>query len=516
MRPQHIITVHRRGYRFIAPVTIIEPAPAPETSHFPPVLPPIGQLPDQRSTLSAPELIVGRESEMEQLQRWWKQALQGTRQTVFVTGEAGIGKATVVEAFVAQVAATGAGWVSHGQCIEQYGAGEAYLPLLEAVGRLEQSSDRARWLELLRRYAPSWLLQLPALISANEAAEVQRRMGNASRERMLCELAEAVERVTAESPLLLMLEDLHWSDVSSVDWLAYQARRREGARLMVIGTYRPVEAIVRSHPVRAVMQELLLHGQCAELALGHLPATGIMRYLAHRFGDGVLPTGLARVLQLRTAGNPLFLVTVVDELVRQRMIRQGPMGWELVGGVDAAVGGMPEGLRQLLDRQVERLPAADQELLEAASVAGTEFSGAVVAAGVERGVEEVEAHYDTLARRGQMVSRCGTDGWPDGTVTARYGFLHDLYREVLYSRVPVSRRMRWHRALARRLEVGYGEQAREMAAELAEHFVRGRDPAPAVLYLQNAAEQAVQRSAHQEARRYLTTALELLATLPDT
>jgi hypothetical protein len=88
---------------------------------------------------------------------------------------------------------------------------------------------------------------------------------------MLCELAEAVEGVTAWSPLLLVLEDLHWSDVSTVDWLAYQARRREGARLLVVGTYRPVEAIVRTHPVRAVIQEFLLHGQCADLALGYLP-----------------------------------------------------------------------------------------------------------------------------------------------------------------------------------------------------------------------------------------------------
>lgn len=123
-------------------------------------------------------------------------------------------------------------------------------------------------------------------------------------------------------------------------------------------------------------------------------------------------------------------------------------------------------------------------MLEAASVAGTEFSGAVVAAGVERGVEEVEAHYGAPARRGQVVSRRSTDGWLDGTVTARYGLLHDLYRETLYGRASLSRRWRWHRAMGRRLEIGYGGQARELAAELAEHFVPGRDPAPAVLYLQ--------------------------------
>ena len=99
-------------------------------------------------------------------------------------------------------------------------------------------------------------------------------------------------------------------------------------------------------------------------------------------------------------------------------------------------------------------------------------------------VEEVEAHYGAPARRGQVVSRRSTDGWLDGTVTARYGLLHDLYRETLYGRASLSRRWRWHRAMGRRLEIGYGGQARELAAELAEHFVPGRDPAPAVLYLQ--------------------------------
>lgn len=256
--PRYIATVHRRGYRFIAPMTVTDEIITEGEAHA--TSPAMEQPQRPRSVPHPPQLMVGREAELAQLQRWWTQAMQGERQVVFVTGEAGIGKTALVDAFVAGVEAEDRVWIGHGQCIEQYGAGEAYLPLLEAVGRLGRSPDGPRFLQLFRRYEPTWLLQLPALVSGDEFADLQRRTGNATRERMLRELAEAIEELTAEHPVLLVLEDLHWSDGSTVDWLAYVARRREGAQLLVVGTYRPVEAMVRTHPVSAVMQDLLLHG----------------------------------------------------------------------------------------------------------------------------------------------------------------------------------------------------------------------------------------------------------------
>ena len=234
---------------------------------------------------------------------------------------------------------------------------------------------------------------------------------------------------------------------------------------------------MRTHPVRAVMQELLLHGQCVELALGYLPPGASGAMLAQRFRDGVLPARLADLLYQRTAGNPLFLVTVVDELVRQGVIRHGETGWELGERDRPGGGGLPDSLRELLERQVEQLSAMDQELLEVASVAGMEFSAAAVAAGVDRAVEDVEAQYDALARRGQVVSRRGDEAWVDGTVAGRYGFLHDLHREFVYDRVPVSRRVRWHRRIGERLETGYGPRARELAANWRRILCVARPPA---------------------------------------
>jgi predicted ATPase len=272
--------------------------------------------------------------------------------------------------------------------------------------------------------------------------------------------------------------------------------------------------MARAHPVRTLTQELQRHGQCTELLLPYLPVAGVASYLAQRFGAAQIPQGLVQILHQRTNGNPFFLVTVVEELVRQ-----GRLGSPAPGGTQRedlafVVGGVPESVRQLIDAQLAYVSPQEQEILAAASVAGAEFSAAAVAAAVAQAPEEVEAGCDALARRGQFVHPQGSAEWPDGTVASRYHFIHDLYHEVLYERVPVNRRMRWHRQIGARLEAGYGPRAREIAAELAMHFVQGRDAPRAVVYLQHAAEKALRRYANREAIDHLTQALTWLKTLP--
>src|SRR5262249_30045503 len=505
---QYIATVHRRGYRFIAPVTaLVSPPMATVESALPSRSP---------AVLPSRLLFVEREQELAQLQQHWTRTLQGQRQVVFVTGEAGIGKTTLVDAFIEQLGLTEAVWCGHGQCIEHYGVGEAYLPLLEALGHLGRGPDGADLVDILRQQAPSWLVQLPALVSAEDYETLQRRNSGSTRERMPRELAEVIETLTARRPLVLVLEDLHWSDYATIEWLTLVARQRGPARLLVLGTYRPADAVMRGHPVHTVTQELKRQGAGSELVLGYLSANGVAAYLAHRLGEVAIPAALIRFLHQRTVGNPFFLVTVVEELIRQELLEPQGTGWILRGDLDAVALGVPQSVRQLIEQQAAQETLAKQATLEAASVVGVEFAAAAVAAAVEQTSEEVEACCDRLARQGQFVRQMDTVDWPDGTVTARYRFLHSLYPEVLYTRVPVSRRVRWHRQIGTRLEVGYEPQARECAAELAVHFVHGRDPERAARYLRYAGGQAGGRRAHQEALVHLTKGLELLATLPAT
>src|SRR5262249_21551576 len=156
--------------------------------------------------------------------------------------------------------------IARGQCLEQYGTSEAYLPVLEAMGRL--CRQHGQFVDVLRAHAPMWLLQLPSLLSAAERELLNRQVSGATRERMLREIGGALETLTAGSPLVLILEDLHWSDYSTLDLISYLARRRN-AHLMLIGTYRTVELIVSGHPLKAVKQELLAKQQCEELPLSY-------------------------------------------------------------------------------------------------------------------------------------------------------------------------------------------------------------------------------------------------------
>jgi predicted ATPase/DNA-binding winged helix-turn-helix (wHTH) protein len=506
--PQYIATVHRRGYRFIAPVKMQElPAPTPEAAAEP--------CQEAQTVPTPPALLVARHAEMAQLHQRWIQALQGTRQVVFITGEAGIGKTSLVDAFVAQIATSETVWLGRGQCIEQYGAGEAYLPLLEAFGQLGRGRDGARLVELLHQQAPSWLLQMPALLPAAAYEVLQQRSSGTTHERMLRELAEAVETLTLERPLVLVVEDLHWSDLATLDWLAFVARRRAAARLLVLGTYRPADAMMRAHPVHTVMQELQRQEQCTELVLNYLSEAGVVTYLTQRFETLEFPEGLAWILHRHTNGNPFFLVTVVQELVRQGILVQQGTGWIWPSDLEAVAECVPDSIRHLIEHQLAHVSAEEQDILAVASVAGVEFSAAALAVSIEQDTEYVETRCDALARRGQFLVARGIEEWPDGTVATRYRFSHDLYHEVLYDRVPTSRRVRWHRQIGTRLEAGYGARAREMAVELAMHFQCGRDVPRAVHYLQYAGEQALRRSAHQEARVHLTAGLTQLQQLPD-
>lgn len=388
-------------------------------------------------------------------------------------------------------------WVGWRQCLEHYGTGEAYLPLLEATGRLCREAESERIVTLLHQYAPSWLVQLPALLSAADVAELQPRVMGTTRERMLREMAELLEALSAERPLVL--EDLHWSDVSTIDLLSMLARKREAARLLILVTYRSTDVIVHGHPLRGVKQELVTRKLAVELPLPYLRPDAVQAYVAQHagtLGDSLPEVGAP--LYERTEGHPLFMVQLLADLSQQAI----PLA--------QARQIIPPGLQHLLVAQIERLTPAEQAVLEAGSVAGVEFGVASVAAGVGRSIEEIERLCEQFAQRGQFLVERAVLRWPDGTVSGRYGFRYALYQEVLYQRLSESRRARLHQLIGEQEEAAYGERAREMAAELAMHFERGHDVDRTVRYLQQAGENATKRSAHQEAVMLITRALDLL------
>jgi DNA-binding winged helix-turn-helix (wHTH) protein/tetratricopeptide (TPR) repeat protein len=494
-RPRFIETRHRRGYRFAARIS-----PAPLAT----------AVVARRSPL-----VVGRDGVLRDLRLCLERAKAGERQIVFVTGEPGIGKTTVVEAFLADAANVNALRVAHGVCVEHYGAGEPYLPLMEAMTRLCLQQEGADVVSLLRQHAPTWLAQMPSVVSAAELRALQRQASSVTKERMLRELAEAAEIAAREIPLVLWLEDLHWSDASTMDWLAYLARRSEAAKLLVLGTYRPGEALSRGHPVDAVKGELEVHGRCRVIAMSLLDAAAVGEYLARRFPPAAPLDELAWIIHRRTGGNPLFVASVSDELVRRAVLVERDGAWELVLSPNVLEGIIPADVRRMITLQLDRVSAAERTVLDASSAAGAMFSAATAAAGANIAVEAADASCASLAHRESFLIPFGSAEWPDGTVAGRYRFRHALYREVVYERIPPGTRAALHRRIGERLEIGLGSSAGEFATELAMHFEEGRDLGRAIRYLQRAGEMATERGAAQEAVGHLTLALDLLRKQPD-
>jgi DNA-binding winged helix-turn-helix (wHTH) protein/predicted ATPase len=507
--PRFIETAHRRGYRFIGQIAESEPTLAKDRGIRGDRTSTLGQRPDD-----PPQGVVGRDEALSRMRGWLAKMLAGERQIVFVTGEAGIGKTALVDTFARSIASDRSIRIGRGQCLEQYGTSEAYLPVLEAIGRLGREHEQV--VDVLRAHAPMWLLQMPSLVSASDRELLGREVSGATRERMLREMAEALEALSADQPLVLILEDLHWSDYSTLDLISYLARQRQAAQLMLIGTYRTVELIVSGHPLKAVKRELLAKQQCEELPLEYLNEEAVRKYLSVRFPANLFPAKLAGLIHERTEGNPLFMVNAVDYLVAEGLIAESEEVWKLVVEIENVEVGVPDSIKQMIEKQVDHLDAEQQRTLEAASVAGAEFSTLAVAAGLREDRAAVEARCDQLASQHRFIQDCGVQELPNGEVVTRYGFIHALYQNVLYERVPASRRVQLHRRIGGRGEELYGERAREIAAELAMHFERGRDYKRAAQYLQQAADNAIRRFAYREAVGLARRGLELLRRLPDT
>src|SRR5262249_36875120 len=232
--------------------------------------------------------------------------------------------------------------------------------------------------------------------------------------RMLRELAQALEMLTADAPLVLVLEDLQWSDRSTVDLLASLAQRREPAQLLVLGTYRPVDLVLQAHPLHGLVQELGGRGLVRALALELLLAADVAAYLVGRLGGPVAPP-LVGFVHAHTDGHPLFMVTLVEHLVHQRLLARGAGQWTLRTGGEASVAHLPQEVRQLMARRLDTLPAAAREVLEVASVVGPAFAAAAVAAGTQSPVAAVDAVCDGVVTVHHVLEDTGGTVWPAGT-----------------------------------------------------------------------------------------------------
>ncbi|MBX3026999.1 AAA family ATPase [bacterium] len=502
--PRFIETVARRGFRWIAEtadviVAATADAPAADTrgGHLPP--------------RSAPGLIA-RDAELAALHRHLAAALERHRQVVFVTAEAGGGKTTLVDAFLAgldDALAPGAVVSALGQCIESFGQHEPYRPLLEALEQLAQGAGAPRIVDALRRHAPSWLAQMPSLRDRAAAASLPEPMRAAP---VMRELAAALDEIAATQPLVLVIEDAHWADLATTDVLNLLARRRQPAALMVIVTLRGADIVAVDHPILGVKTELANKRLASEIPLAPFSEASVRAYLAERcpgasFGDQVV-----RWLSYQTGGNPFFVSAVVDDLLAQGLLAESAAGRSLAGDVDELRRAIPDSLRTFLERQLSRLSAAELALAEAASVATGPLTTAALAALRGESAERIEELWQGLASRGRIFRPSSDAGAARDVHGPAIEFVHGLVQHVLYDRLPPTRRRHLHRRVAEQMEMGGGVD--DLAPQLAFHYERAGDVPRAIHYLRAAADAAVQRGAPGDAAAMRERVLDLIERSP--
>ena len=473
--------------------------------------------------------FVGREPELEQLESYLKAAIVGQGQTVLVTGEAGIGKTFLIERFLALTAERYPQVrIAQGRCTELFGQGAGYLPFIEALSMLltgkDQKSVREKVLAVVSDTAPSWLEAVPvvgqalrASFETAQAARTQFGPGAATRvtapdqERMLQEYAGVLTRLAQESPLLLFLDDLHWSDTASVDLLVHLSRRIRGSPILILGTYRPSDVDVgrdgRPHPLRKAVQEMHRYNACQEMPLDRLARHECATLIAAEFPDNDFPTSFLDFLFRQSGGTALFITEMLRFLREQGLVRRRNGSWHLMQSVESVP--LPRSVESIVVMRIDRLEADLRRSLQYASVEGERFLSISLAKVL--GVDELDLEeWLGVAERVHRFIRTVGEleiGWELATVCQ---FAHVLFQRTLYDGLQPRQRVLLHRRTGLALEELYGQAADKIASQLALHFTEGRVFDKALDYSLVAAREAQRLYAAREAIGHYGRAQSLL------
>lgn len=488
----YIQTVPRRGYRFARSVKTLDRlvasgnASSDRAAHF-----------------------VGRTSELRKLDAAFERALAGTGETVFIVGDPGVGKTALVGEFLHRARLRSPELqVCAGNCLEQFGESEAYLPVLDAIGTLLRG-ERARAVSFVfRTHAPTWCLHFPA---AFDTAEVSLRMAasGANKARMLRELGDALRALATEFPLVLLLEDLHWSDASTVDMLRYLGPIAAKQRLLIIGTLRTSELELRNHPLRTCKWEMEAHGACLELALGALDRDAVADYVDARFSDHAFSPDFLAWVERWTQGHPLFLSRMLDWMSDREDLTPASGRWRLARPLSEIELQVPKEIRSMVLQQLKAMHAEEVSMLELASVQGEEFFSVVLAHMLQKEPAWNDARLEALAMVRHVIVEAGVYTLPDGSVTTTYRFSHALFQRAIYENIAAGRRAGLHAEVATALRRLFQSNPGPVSGRLAMHLERAGDTVRAIESLLDAVAVALRRQAAADALSLCARAADL-------
>jgi tetratricopeptide (TPR) repeat protein len=453
---------------------------------------------------------LGRVAEMDALLARLEEARQGRGGVITIAGAPGMGKSTLLHAFLERARVLLPGLVSGvGRASEHFGSSEAYQPVLEALGALAQAARARHPAWSLPRVAPTWAVHLPSSSDGAPAGEAAQR----ARDRMPRELLDALSALAEGATIVLALEDMHWADAFSVDLLSYLAPRLADRRVLLVATYRPEDVEIARHPLRQALRNRERLPSWTEVQPALFTEAEVRAYLASELGT-TPPDALVAFVRRKTEGNPLFVASVLEHLLHTGAVVRDARGLTLARSLESIEENVPEGLMGVLQDRIDRLDEGDRRLLQAGSVEGDSFSARVVAVLAEEDELEVEERLDRLQRVHRLILPLGEAEFPVGEASSRFRFVHALYQNALYATVTSKRRALWHRRAAEELQRLHAGQLDAVAVPLAVHLEKGREFAQALAFRLRAAAAAA-RGSPRQARPHLQRALDLVVRLPE-
>jgi class 3 adenylate cyclase len=451
---------------------------------------------------------VGREAERAELRRLMEQAIAGHGSIVLIRGEPGVGKTRLAQELVLEARARG--MVDRtGRCYEMEGA-PPYIPFIEA---LQQAI----------RLTPADALRLALGENAGEVAKILPELRRIyddipppfelppEQERMYLfnSMREFVERASSIVPLLLVVDDLHWADDATLLLFQHVAQHQDKMRMLTIATYRDIELDV-ARPLARTLEWLLRQGAVHRIALKPLPEAGVEAMLQALTGQPP-PSALVQAIYAETEGNPFFVEEVFQHLSERGRLLDAEGHWRpdlKVSELD-----VPEGVRLVISRRLERVSEDCRTALTDAAVVGRDFGFELLQKLSDLDADALLDAIDEAERANLIVA---ADDVPvvagDRALEARFRFAHELIRQTLISGLSLPRRQRLHLRVADTMEQVYGKGAEAYAADMAHHLYQagtGADAAKTAHYLVLAGDRAIEGAAFPEALRNYDIAFSL-------
>jgi class 3 adenylate cyclase len=441
-------------------------------------------------------VFVGRERELERLREAVDAALDGRGSLQLLVGEPGIGKTRAAEELATYARVSGAR-VYWGRCREDEGA-PAYWPWVQAVRSYARDADPVALAWQLGAGAAEVAQLIPEVA---EKLDIEPARGSDSEEarfRLFDSVTSLLLAAARDRPIVIVLDDLHWADEPSLLLLRFAARELGSSGLLILGTYRDVE-LGRHHPLARVLGEISGLEGSARIPLKGLSTGAVERYIEMTAG-APSPAGLAEAVHEQTDGNPFFVGEVVRLLASEGKLTAGGSAAELQ---------IPQGVREVVGRRLDRLSDETNQALRVAAVMGRDFEEELVLRVAELSPEALmSAAREAIAER--LVSDLG-----DG----HYSFAHALVRDTLYEELSPPKRAALHHRVGLALEAICGDDVDERLGELAHHFLESATPradlAKAIDYGIRAGEQDMEQLAYEDAVDVYGRALEALELMDE-